>query len=316
MKGEAQNTDRLNTLTGSVLPAASAGGALKGAIKAIQDNKVDTGPSALGGSVGVIGGAVPTITGTMDLAKGIATKDTRRALNGGMDLVQGGLGIAGGAASIAGSAAVPGIGLASAAVDTARNAGNAVYTDSQKKKLETQFSRIASVGPGDVTLSELGKEGYKDKSMLEQYQMLQIAKRAAVVREKQRNRAIVNAVASGVETAGHATVVGAGATGVGAAVGAGLVAGGKGIKAGAGLTRYIKQTGKDKGWWGKGANSADTSAGKSHDAMTFIAHARQNYQNEEVQESLAAMGANEEQMALFRQDKLPVDQLYALYRKR
>jgi hypothetical protein len=318
VNGQADSTDSVNSITGTGLPLASAIGSGIGAADTIKNQKLDLGPSYGGSSLGILGGTVTGGLGAKELVKGIQTGDAKRGFGGALDVASGGLSIAGGALSMAGSSAVPGLGLAAASLDTARNIGTAVYTDKQKKKLEAQHARLAESG-GNVsaeTLSADGGKGYKDANMIKQYQMLQIAKRAAVVREKQRNRAIVNSVASGIETAGHATMVGTGATGIGAAVGAGLVAGGKGIKAGAGLFRWIKQKAIDAGLVGKGKLDPRTSAGKASDAMSFIAHAKDNYQNPEVQQSLELMGANKEQMALFKEGKLSVDEMYKLYKAR
>lgn len=312
-----KGTDAVGGIKAGAIPGGQLAGGIYGAVDTAQKGKVDLDPSYGGSSLGILGGVATAGMGAGDLVGAIKTGDTRRGLSGAMDVASGGLSIAGGALSMAGSAAVPGLGLASSALDTARSVGTAIYTDSQKKKLEAQHAGLVASG-GDVSQQDLLKPGggALSQDMVKQYQMLQIAKRAAVVREKQRNRAIVNSVASGVETAGHATTVGAGATGVGAIVGTSLVAGGKGIRAGAGLFRSVKQFGYDKGWWGSGKLDKHTSASKASDAMSFIAHAKDNYTSPEVQQSLELMGANKEQMASFKEGKLSVDEMYKLYKAR
>lgn len=314
-----ENIDRKNTALGSGLPTALTGAGIYSAVDTAQKGFIQQGPSAgskLGGSLGVIGGAVTGGLGAMDVAGAIKTGDTRRGLLGAADVASGGLSIASGGLSIAGTAgmAIPGLGIASAGLDTVVQGGKSIYAHKQMNKLAAMQSRIQGRnGEGFGQLSP--GQGYTG-DLKKQYALLNIAKEAMDVRRKQRNRAGINAVGSAVETAGHSTVVGAGVTGIGAAVGMGLVAGGKGIKGIAALVRGAKQKMIDKGWVGKGKDDERTTENKEKRAQAFIDNVLENHADPEVQEAMDALGANKEQMALLQEGKLPRADIYKLYKAR
>jgi len=314
-----ENIDRKNTALGSGLPTALTGAGIYSAVDTAQKGFIQQGPSAgskLGGSLGVIGGAVTGGLGAMDVAGAIKTGDTRRGLLGAADVASGGLSIASGGLSIAGTAgmAIPGLGIASAGLDTVVQGGKSIYAHKQMNKLAAMQSRIQERnGPGFGQLSP--GQGYTG-DLKKQFALLNIAKEAMDVRRKQRNRAGINAVGSAVETAGHSTVVGAGVTGIGAAVGMGLVAGGKGIKGIAALVRGAKQKMIDKGWVGKGKDDERTTENKEKRAQAFVENVIENHADPEVQEAMDALGANKEQMELLKKGELPKADIYKLYKAR
>lgn len=314
-----ENIDRKNTALGSGLPTALTGAGIYSAVDTAQQGALQQGASAgskLGGSLGIIGGAVTGGLGAMDVAGAIKTGDTRRGLLGAADVASGGLSIASGGLSIAGTAgmAIPGLGIASAGLDTVVQGGKSIYAHKQMNKLAAMQSRIQERnGPGFGQLSP--GQGYTG-DLKKQYALMNIAKEAMDVRRKQRNRAGINAVGSAVETAGHSTVVGAGVTGIGAAVGMGLVAGGKGIKGIAALVRGAKQKMIDKGWVGKGKDDERTTENKEKRAQAFVENVLENHADPEVQEAMDALGANKEQMELLKKGELPKSDIYKLYKAR
>jgi hypothetical protein len=313
-----ENINRKNTALNSGLPLIQTGAGIAGAVDTAQKGFLQQGKSAgstFGGVLGIAGGAATGISGLSELI-GAGGNDTRRSLLGAADLTSGGLSVASGALSIAGTtgAAIPGLGIASAGLDTLVQGGKGIYAHKQMNKLAAMQSRIQERnGPGFGQLSP--GEGYTG-DLKKQFALLNIAKEAMDVRRKQRNRAGINAVGSAVETAGHSTVVGAGVTGIGAAVGMGLVAGGKGIKAIAGLVRGAKQKMIDKGWVGKGKEDERTSENKEKRAQAFIDNVLENHADPEVEEAMEAMGANKEQMRQLKEGKLSRADIYKLYKAR
>lgn len=314
-----ENINRKNTALNSGLPMALTGAGIHSAVDTAQRGFLQQGKSAgstVAGSLGIVGGGITGVMGAADMAGAIQTGDTRRGLMGAADVASGGLSIASGALSIAGTtgAAIPGLGIASAGLDTVVQGGKGIYAHKQMNKLAAMQNRIQSRnGEGFGQLSP--GQGYTG-DLKKQYALLNIAKEAMNVRRKQRNRAGINALGSAVETAGHSTVVGAGVTGIGAAVGMGLVAGGKGIKAIAGLVRGAKQKMIDKGWIGKGKDDERTSENKEKRAQAFIDNVMENHDDPEVHEAMDALGANKEQMALLKEGKLPRADIYKLYKTR
>lgn len=314
-----ENINRKNSALGSALPTALTGAGIYSAVNTAQNGYLQQGKSAgstLAGSLGVVGGTITGGLGALDVAGAVKTGDTRRGLLGAADVASGGLSIASGALSIAGTtgAAIPGLGIASAGLDTVVQGGKSIYAHQQMKKLADMQSRIQGRnGEGFGQLSP--GEGYTG-DLKKQYALLNIAREAMDVRRKQRNRAGINAVGSAVETAGHSTVVGAGVTGIGAAVGMGLVAGGKGIKGIAALVRGAKQKMIDKGWVGKGKDDERTTENKEKRAQAFIDNVLENHNDPEVQEAMDALGANKEQMSLLKEGKLPRADIYKLYKAR
>ncbi len=314
-----ENINRKNTALGSMLPTALTGAGIYSAVDAGQKGFIQQGASAgskVSGSLGVVGGAVTGGLGAAELAGAIKTGDTRRGLLGAADVASGGLSIASGGLSIAGTTgmAIPGLGIASAGLDTVVQGGKSIYAHKQMNKLAAMQDRIKERnGPDFGTLSP--GQGYTG-DMKKQYALLNIAKEAMDVRRKQRNRAGINAVGSAIETAGHSTVVGAGVTGIGAAVGMGLVAGGKGIKGIAALVRGAKQKMIDKGWVGKGKDDERTTENKEKRAQAFIENVLENHNDPEVIEAMDALGANKEQIALLKEGKLPRADIYKLYKAR
>lgn len=314
-----ENINRKNAALGSMLPTALTGAGIYSAVDAGQKGFIQQGASAgskVSGSLGVVGGAVTGGLGAAALAGAIKTGDTRRGLLGAADVASGGLSIASGGLSIAGTTgmAIPGLGIASAGLDTVVQGGKSIYAHKQMNKLAAMQDRIKERnGPDFGTLSP--GQGYTG-DMKKQYALLNIAKEAMDVRRKQRNRAGINAVGSAIETAGHSTVVGAGVTGIGAAVGMGLVAGGKGIKGIAALVRGAKQKMIDKGWVGKGKDDERTTENKEKRAQAFIENVLENHNDPEVVEAMDALGANKEQIALLKEGKLPRADIYKLYKAR
>lgn len=305
-----------NTALGSAVPIAMAGSSISDAVKVGNTGKINQDASLLGGLGGIAAGTANVGLGGFELGKGIATKDARRGILGAADFASGGLSVASGALSIAGTtgSAIPGLGIASAGLDTLVQGGKGIYAHTQMNKLAAMQSRIQGRNAEQFGKLSPG-EGYTG-DLKKQYALLNIAKEAMDVRRKQRNRAGINAVGSAIETAGHSTVVGAGVTGIGAAVGMGLVAGGKGIKALAGLVRGAKQKMIDKGWVGKGKEDERTTENKEKRAKAFVDNVIENHDDPDVHEAMDALGANKEQLELLKAGKLPRPEIYKLYKAR
>ena len=313
-----ENINRKNTALNSGLPLIQTGTGIASTVDTAQKGFLQQGKSAgatFGGALGIAGGAVTGISGVSELLSA-GTSDKKRSLLGAADVASGGLSIASGALSIAGTtgAAIPGLGIASAGLDTVVQGGKSIYAHQQMNKLAAMQSRIQ--GRNGEGFGQLSPGAGYTGDLKKQYALLNIAKEAMDVRRKQRNRAGVNAVGSAIETAGHSTVVGAGVTGIGAAVGMGLVAGGKGIKALAGLVRGAKQKMIDKGWIGKGKDDERTTDNKEKRTNAFIDNVMENYDDPEVHEAMEALGANKEEIEKLKKGELTRPEIYKLYKAR
>lgn len=324
-KDKKENIDRINLGVGSVLPGIQSAMSIRDAVNVSKTGGLDQKASLAGGLGGIASGAITGGLGAREVYAGLSgkNKDYRRALLGASDTVGGALSIASGGMSIAGvtGAAIPGLGAAAAGLDTVTQGAKAYYAHRQRNQLKMLYSKIANNSEhGDLFKNDpagsLTKgEGYTG-DMKKQYELLKIAREAAKVREKQRNRSAVNALGSGIETAGHATVAGAGATGIGAIVGMSLIAGGKGIKAISSLVRNAKQAAIDKGWMGKGEADERTTKNKDATAKEFVENVMKNYADPNVQEAMELMGANKEQIDLLKEGQLPAQEIYKLYKAR